>query len=53
MAFRTKLLRTSSIKIIIMDYEKTVQPYEKAGQTKKWEQTPEYLSYNSYKSEKA
>jgi hypothetical protein len=28
-----------------MDYDKTVQLYEKAGQIKKWEDTPEYLSY--------
>jgi hypothetical protein len=32
-----------------MDYEKTVQLYEKAGQIKKWEQTPESLSYNAEK----
>jgi hypothetical protein len=33
-----------------MDYEKTVQLYEKAGQIKKWEDTPEYLSYKSEKA---
>jgi hypothetical protein len=33
-----------------MDYEKTVQLYEKAGQIKKWEQQPESLSYNAEKN---
>jgi hypothetical protein len=28
-----------------MDYEKTVQLYEKIGQIKRWEDTLEYLSY--------
>ena len=32
-----------------MDFDKTVQLYEKAGQIKKWEETPEY---NVHKSEK-
>ena len=31
-----------------MDYEKTIQLYEKAGQIKKWEATADY---NSYKAE--
>jgi hypothetical protein len=32
-----------------MDYEKTVQLYEKAGQMKRWENEPESFSYNSEK----
>jgi hypothetical protein len=30
-----------------MDYDKTRELYEKAGQIKRWEQTPEYLSHKS------
>ncbi|MGB7679422.1 MAG: hypothetical protein WBL49_11490, partial [Nitrososphaeraceae archaeon] len=45
-----KLLRTGLIKNVIMDYQKTVELYEKAGQVKKWEDTPEYLSYKGEKT---
>ena len=50
MVSRTKLLRTISIKNIIMDYKKIFQLDEKAGQIKKWEQTSEYFSYKSEKA---
>ena len=33
-----------------MDYQKTAELYEKAGQKKRWEQTPEYNSYNAEKN---
>jgi hypothetical protein len=33
-----------------MDFDKTVQPYEKAGLIKKWEETPEYNVHNSEKT---
>jgi hypothetical protein len=33
-----------------MDYEKTVQLYEKAGQMKRWENEPESFSYNDEKA---
>lgn len=45
-----KLLRTGLIKNVIMDCQKTVELYEKAGQVKKWEDTPEYLSYKGEKT---
>ena len=45
-----KLLRTDLIKNVIMDYQKSVELYEKAGQVKKWEDTPEYLSYKGEKT---
>ena len=44
-----KLLRTGLIENVILDYQKTVELYEKAGQVKKWEDTPEYLSYKGEK----
>jgi hypothetical protein len=33
-----------------MDYQKTAELYEKAGQKKRWENTPEYLSYLGQKA---
>jgi hypothetical protein len=32
-----------------MDYQKTVELYEKAGQMKRWENEPESFSYNTEK----